>query len=136
MNMNMNIYKFYSNLKPVISTKQVICRKYNGFYPSFTPEITMLSTTSSISGEYSLVYISGVNFFLSGTTYVNFGSYTNIPITYYSSNNISFVVPLNAAIGTYNVTVVNIYNGNFSPPVKYTYSGNLNYSNIITYEII
>jgi uncharacterized protein (TIGR03437 family) len=94
----------------------------------------MLSTTKTISGQYSLVYISGVNFL--GTTYVNFGSYTNIPITYYSSNNISFVVPLNALAGTYNVTVVNIYNGNFSPPVKYTYSGILNYSNIITYEII
>ena len=45
-------------------------------------------------------------------------------------------MPINAPIGTYNVVVVSIYNGNFSPPVKYTYPGILNYSNTITYQII
>jgi len=109
------------------------CRKYVATYPSFTPIIYTLSVTESMPGQYSLVYIFGENFFPSGTTYVNFGSFTNIPITFYSSNNISFVVPINAGKGTYNVVVVNIYNGNFSPPVKYSYPGILNYSNAVPY---
>jgi hypothetical protein len=125
-----------NNVNSTISTNQVTCRKYKPAYPSFSPQIISLSTNVSIDGQYSLVYIYGTNFFLNGTTYVNFGSYTNIPITYYSSNNISFVVPINAPTGTYNVSVVNIYNGNFSLPVKYTYPGNLNYSNTVTYQII
>jgi len=116
-----------------INTTQNNCRKYNGFYPSFAPVISSLSITESIPGQYALVYIFGYNFFPNGTTYINFGQYKNIPITFYSSNNISFVVPLQATDGTYNVVVVNIYNGNFSSPVKYSYPGNLNYSNSVTY---
>jgi hypothetical protein len=118
-----------------INTKQDICRKYNGFYPSFKPTIYSLSTYESNVGQYNVVYINGLNFFPNGTTYVNFGIYTNIPITYYSSNNISFVVPTQALFGSYNVVVVNIYNGNFSKPVQYSYPGNLNYSNVITYYL-
>jgi hypothetical protein len=119
-----------------INTRQDICRKYNGFYPSFAPVISNLSTTRSITGQYALVYILGSNFFPNGTTYVNFGPYKNIPVTFYSSNNISFVVPIQAQSGTYNVVVVNIYNGNFSTPVQYTYPGNLNYSDGVFYYLI
>ncbi len=114
------------------------CRKLSGFYPSFTPTIYNLSVTSSIEGIYSLVYIDGANFLphVYGTTYVNFGNlYKNLQITFYSPNQISFVVPLNAVVGIYNVTVVNVYNGNFSPGINTSYSGNLNYSNSITYTI-
>lgn len=118
-----------------INTKQDICRKYNGFYPSFKPIIYSLSVYESNVGQYTVVYINGLNFFPNGTTYVNFGIYNNIPITYYSSNNISFVVPTQALFGSYNVVVVNIYNGNFSTPVRYSYPGNLNYSNVITYYL-
>jgi surface protein len=114
------------------------CRKYKGFYPPFAPTINSLSVTSSSTpGIYSRVYINGTNFLPPsiGTTYVNFGGYTNLPITYYSSFSISFVVPLNATAGIYNVVVVNIYDGNFSPPVKYTHPGVQNYSNSLTYTI-
>jgi hypothetical protein len=126
---NMSIYKKLNN----ISTT---CR-YKGFYPSFTPTINSLSVTSSSVGEYSLVQINGYNFLPPsyGTTYVNFGSFTNLPITFYSSFNISFLVPLNATSGIYKVVVVNIYNGNFSPQVNQSYPGNKNYSNSITYTL-
>lgn len=107
------------------------------FYPSFNPIINGLSVTSSASRAYSLVYITGSNFIspTNGTTYVNFGSFSNLPITFYSSFNISFVVPLNALAGSYNVVVVNVYNGNFSTAVNTSYPGNPNYSNSITYTI-
>ena len=113
------------------------CRKVSG-YPNFNPSIYSLSITSSVSGTYSLVYIDGTNFLpaVYGTTYVNFSNiYKNLPITFYSPNQISFVVPLEAVAGVYNVTVVNVYNGNFSPGINITYAGNLNYSNSVTYTL-
>jgi hypothetical protein len=114
------------------------CRRNNTSYPSFAPLIYNLSVLSSCSGLYSLVYIDGANFLPAayGTTYVNFGQFTELPITFYSSFNISFVVPLNAPPGNYAVTVVNVYNGNFSPAINETYPGNLVYSNSITYTLI
>jgi hypothetical protein len=113
------------------------CLKYKGFLPSFTPVINSLSVTTSTAGIYSLVHINGLNFLppCSGTTYVNFGTFTQLPITFYSSFNISFVVPLNIIAGNYSVVVVNIYNGNFSPAVNQSFSGIPNYSNSITYTI-
>ena len=109
------------------------CRKSVG-YPNFTPIIYGASVTTSVSGVYTLVYITGENFIspVNGTTYVNFGSFLNLPITFYSSFNISFVVPLNALAGSYNVVVVNVYNGNFSTAVNTSYPGN---PNSITYTI-
>jgi hypothetical protein len=107
------------------------------FYPSFNPQIYSLSVTTSASGVYSLVYINGSNFFppSNGLTYVNFGSFTNLPITFYSSFNISFVVPLNAIAGNYNVVVVNLYNGNYSTAVNNSYPSIPNFSNQVTYTI-
>jgi hypothetical protein len=129
----------YTNIKinkdsqNIISNK-LTCTQYRNFTPSFTPIINSLSVTTSNSGDYSLVYIIGLNFLPNGTTYINFGdNYTNIPVTYYSSFNISFIVPQDAPAGLYNVVAVNIYNGNFGPPVKYPYPANLNYSNPTTY---
>jgi hypothetical protein len=112
------------------------CRKSVG-YPNFTPIIYGATVTTSVSGVYTLVYITGENFIspVNETTYVNFGSFLNLPITFYSSFNISFVVPLNALAGSYNVVVVNVYNGNFSNAVNTSYPGNPNYSNSITYTI-
>ena len=114
------------------------CRKVKKpSYPSFTPVINNLSVNSSESGVYSLVYIYGINFLppVYGTTYVNFGPFKQLPITFYSNSSISFVVPLNALAGTYNIVVVNIYNSNFSPTANHTYPGNPNYSNSIPYQI-
>jgi hypothetical protein len=112
------------------------CRRLDkGFYPSFTPELSSLSVTTSNSGVYSLVYINGSNFLPNGTTFVQFGSLGYLPVTYYSSFNLSFVVPLNATSGIYPVKVVNLYNGNFSPQINQSYSGNLNFSKAINYNI-
>jgi hypothetical protein len=112
------------------------CRRLDrGFYPSFTPELSNLSVTTSAAGSYSLVYVNGSNFLPNGTTFVQFGNLGYLPVTYYSSFNLSFVVPLNAVAGNYPVKVVNLYNGNFSTPVNQSYSGNLNFSQPINYTI-
>lgn len=116
------------------STKN--CRKYKGFYPSFTPVLSGLSVTSSLAGTYSLVYITGANFLPNGTTFVKFGNMGYLPVTYYSSYNLSFVVPLDATAGNYSVQVVNLYNGNFSLRVNQSYPGNLNFSGKITYQVL
>jgi hypothetical protein len=109
------------------------CRR--GFLPSFTPVLSGLSVTTSTSGVYSLVYVYGSNFLPNGTTFIQFGGFGYLPVTYYSSYNLSFVVPLNATAGNYNVKVVNLYNGNFSPQINQSYPGNLNFSQSITYTI-
>jgi hypothetical protein len=111
------------------------CRKSKPKYPSFTPILSSLSTTTSPVGGYSLVYISGSNYLPDGTTIVKFGN-TYLPVIYYSSSYLSFVVPLNAGKGNYPVQIANIYNGNFSPVVNQSYPGNINLStNSIIYTI-
>jgi hypothetical protein len=105
------------------------------FLPSFTPNLSTLSSTTSPSGAYSLVFVDGSNFLPNGTTSIQFGSLGYLPVTYYSSGTLSFVVPLNAVAGNYPVKVVNLYNGNFSPQVNQSYPGNPNFSNSITYTI-
>jgi len=114
------------------------CRRYKAGYPPFAPTIGSLSVTISGAGTYSLVYIYGTNFLppCYGTTYVNFGPFKQLPITFYSTSSISFVVPLNAQVGIYKVVVVNIYNSNFSPAVNQSYSGNPNFSNPVSYQLI
>ncbi len=120
--------------------KNLACRS-KGFYPSFTPAIYYLHPNTSVHGTYSQVYISGNNFQSPAyaTTYINFtntlNSYTKIPITFYSSSVISFVVPIDAPAGTYSVVAVNIYNGNFSPQLNNAYPGILNYSNAFNYVL-
>ena len=135
---NHNRAQFYSNLtqnNPFYTQSK--CRKITSKYPSFTPLIFSLSMTSSVKGSYSVVYINGSNFLppCIGNTYVNFGQYLNLPITYFSSGYISFTVPLNAKVGQYSVVVVNVYNGNFSPQVNTSYAGDLNISNSEIYTI-
>lgn len=121
------------------SSKNIVsnCRLYNGFYPNFVPIINNLSINTSRVDTHSHVYINGSNFLPScyGKTYVNFGPYTNLPITFYSSFTISFVVPLNIKTGNYNIVVVNIYNSNLSPSVNKSYQGIQNYSNKVVYVI-
>ena len=121
-----------SNLKQ--STRN--CRKSRkSVYPSFTPVLENLSVTSSDSGMYSNVYVNGSNYLPNGTTFVQFGNMGYISAIFYSSFNLSFVVPLNSPTGTYEVKVVNLYNGNFSPEINQSNTGNNNYSDPITYTI-
>ena len=135
-NAYLNAHFFSSIVTAAVTPKTTRkCRGYNGFYPSFTPGLGSLSVTSSVAGVYSFVHVSGTNFLPNGTTFIKFGTFGYLPVTYYSSFSISFVVPLNAGAGNYNVQVVSIYNGNFSPEVNQSYPGNLNFSNSITYTI-
>lgn len=112
------------------------CRKSQGFYPSFTPNLFNLSITTSSSGVYTMVYIDGSNFLPNGVTFIKFGNMGYLPVTYYSSSSLSFVVPLNAIPGDYPVSVVNLYNGNFSPQVNQSTPGNLVFSQPIIYTIV
>ena len=112
------------------------CRRVNNTgYPSFSPNLYNLSETTSPAGYPLVVYVNGSNFLPNGVTSVQFGNLGYLPVTYYSSFNLSFSVPLNASPGNYNVKVVNLYNGNFSPPVNQSYPGIQNYSEPITYVI-
>jgi hypothetical protein len=115
------------------------CRKYVAGYPNFKPVLFSLSVTSSVAGVYTLVYINGENFLPNGDTYIHFGPVTNIPVNYYSSSNISFVVPpINNIkdVMTYNVVAVNIYNGGYGFAVKYPGVASVNYSNPLKYTVI
>lgn len=101
------------------------CRIFKNFpYPDTSPVINELSTYSSEQGKYKLVYISGNNFSLEGKTgysTVTIGTFTNLPVVFYSSQYISFQVPIIIAPGVYSVTVVNnSQNPLYSNSVNYT----------------
>jgi len=89
---------------------------------STRPVIYALSPATSKEGTYALVYIYGINFLPSGTTLVDFGTYKNIEVGFYSSNNISFVVPANAPHGIYRVVVKNNNNLNYFSTFIYSNS--------------
>ena len=98
----------------------VRCRKYEYRYPTTVPVIYNLSPNQSVLGDYTLCYINGLNFSKENTTgnsTVTFGNITNIPVTFYSSLNLSFVVPNNLAPGTYQVQIVN---NNYFPSTTYS----------------
>lgn len=102
-----------------VNTQQITCRKYKGFLPNITPALLSLSSSVSAPGVYALVYLSGQNF----TPYnisVTFGSIQQIPIIYYSSFSISFVVPLNVSEGNYSVQVVENNANNLFPGLLYS----------------
>ena len=116
-----------------------ICNPNNSSYPNFAPSIYNLNVYTSVAGAYTVVHIIGDNFLppAYGNTYVNFGIFTNIPIVFYSTFNISFVVP-QGAVATkypYNVEVVNVYNNNFGSSINYRASGSNVYSNNVSYTI-
>ena len=115
--------------------KSINCKGNKGFLPSFTPILSNLSVTTSSSGAYSLVYVYGSNFLPNGTTFIQFGTIF-LPVIYYNSFNLSFVVPTSALAGNYNVKVVNLYNGNFSPSINFSYPGNLCYSNSVIFSVL
>jgi hypothetical protein len=95
-------------------TSSLSCRLASNVFPDIKPIINSLSPTSSIQGVYTVVYLYGNNFgdknSKIGTSVVNFGStFTKLPVSFYSSQEISFVVPSNATKGTYEITVSNLH---------------------------
>ena len=102
------------------------CVKYKNFFPKFTPVILYLSSDTANAGEYTQVNVYGNNFSLGsriGYTIINFAN-TIIPVTYYGSTNISFIVPVNVCPGVYTVQAVNAFYPNSS------------YSNIVNFTIV
>ena len=95
------------------------CRTYKGFYPNITPIIYNLSQETSSQGDYALVYITGNNFLLDGMTRVNFGTYT-LPVTFFSSVTLSFIVPTDAPAGVYSVRVTTVDNTQVVPTTMYS----------------
>jgi len=105
------------------------CRVNKGFLPNINPIIYSLSTYTSNINDYTVIYITGENFFPFGTSYVKFGSLENLQVTYYSSLNISFSIPLSVfqtnnkliRAGTYDVQVVTTNNStNLFPTILYS----------------
>jgi hypothetical protein len=91
---------------------QTACLTYNqGTYPDLTPTILYLDTYNADYTYTSIkpynVYVRGLNFSANGITSVTFGQYKNIPITFLSSNSISFIIPINSKPGEYNINIVN-----------------------------
>ena len=89
----------------------VKCRKYKYNYPDVSPSISQIYPSNSQLGAYKVVNILGNNFSLDGPngySTVTFGDIKNIPVTFLSSQNLSFVVPvINVIQHEYNVQVVN-----------------------------
>ena len=103
-----------------LSSSFSTCKKST--YPDTSPVISSLSIYSSVESVYTVVYITGQNFQIDGVTTVSFGTYQNIPVTFYSSMNISFVIPSNALAGIYVVQVFN----NIYPTQLYSNTVNYN----------
>jgi 5-hydroxyisourate hydrolase-like protein (transthyretin family) len=99
------------------------CTQQQGFMPSIVLVIPSLSTNTSKAGEYQVGNITGENFRYNNTQ-VKFGNITNIVITYMSSFNISFTVPINLTPGTYAIYVTTINKINVIPNIVYSSAAN------------
>ena len=95
------------------------CRKYFKTFSNLTPEIYSFSTYYSNNGNYTTVYVTGKNFLINNT-YIKFGN-RRIPVSFVSSQNISFVVQ-NFAEGDYLVNAVNLvyYSPQYKPSTLYS----------------
>lgn len=99
--------------------------------PSITPTIYSMSVNTSTQKMYSCVYVNGSNFLPNGISFIQFGTIP-LPVVFFSSFSLSFIVPLNMSSGNYPVTVVNKYNPNF---INQSYPGTVSISNSINYTI-
>ena len=128
----------YSSIYNIIDSKLafVSCNTKNGMIPSLNPRIEYLSVDNSKAKYYTMVYITGTNFLPPsiGSTYINFGDYKNIPIIFFNTTSIAFIVPQTATFGKYNINVVNV-NNVFSKSSNNSYPGSLLTSNTFTYTI-
>ena len=111
-----------TDLTKNINTKIVSCRLYKGFYPNLSPKISSVQPSTTKKNVYTVINISGENFFPYGTTKVNFGNYKNIEVVFFSSFNISFSIPYGVASGNYQLVVINNFN---TPNIQSIYSSDL-----------
>lgn len=88
--------------------KNITCLQVSSKSPDFTPLIYLLSTDTCAYNTYTVVTVQGYNFF-PGNTVIFFGE-TIVPISYYGSNGLSFVVPITSPKGTYEVRAANVTN--------------------------
>ena len=101
------------------------CRITTKNFPNLSPIISNITPITSKTNNYTVVYINVINFFPNGVTRINFGNYKNIRINFFSSFNISFVVPYNISTGIYKITAVNYFD---TFPIQ-----NIYYSNSFEY---
>ena len=76
-------------------------------YPIHIPIIYNLSKTTSISGNFTEIYIFGLNFIYQNTT-VSFGTINNISISFFNSHTISFIIPSSFTTGIYSIKIQTI----------------------------
>jgi hypothetical protein len=88
--------------------KNILCLRFSNKSPDFTPLIYLLSTNQSAFNTYTVVNVQGYNFF-PGNTVIFFGE-TILPVSYYGSTGLSFVVPMLTPRGTYEVRAANVTN--------------------------
>lgn len=142
-----NMFSFLQSVRPATA----VCQAQTT-YPNPTPVIYSLSQYSSAAGAYSVVYIYGENFLCNQDT-SSTGQLTNvymsivpnglasalknpISVTFYNSNEISFVVPSSFSSGVYKLVVgvkSNVNGGNGSTMAAPTY---LLFSNSVNYSIV
>lgn len=77
-------------------------------FPDLSPYIYSFSVYSSKPNEYTVVEVKGLNFFINNTQ-ILFGERI-LPVSFYGSTALSFVVPSDLPSGMYNVKAVNITN--------------------------
>lgn len=118
-------YPLINGFSPIVKK----CRLNKGFLPNINPIIYGLSTYKSSINNYTVVYVTGQNFLPFDSSYIKFGQFENISVTYYSSFIISFNIPFsifqtnNKIIkpGAYDVQVININNStNLFPTTLYS----------------
>ncbi len=85
-------------------------------YTEFTPIVERLSVSQATQHQYCRVEVIGQRFWppAIGTTDVMFDNRPVAAVTFHHSQLISFLIPLDATVGTHEVRVRNVYNNTLS----------------------
>ena len=107
-----NMFSFLTNA--IINTnKNNSCSKYQKKPINYKPTIIYITPDVVVNNVYTEVYVYGYNFFNADSTYITLNNSISIPVSFYSSRLITFIVPQNLEIITYDLNVVN--NISYSP---------------------
>jgi hypothetical protein len=91
--------------------KAIVAKCQRGIFdrfPQFTPIIFFLSRYRAKVNTYTVVTVKGYNFFPNNTQ-ILFGPRV-LPVSFYGSTSISFVVPMDLYEGKYELYAANITN--------------------------